>query len=313
MEEVIIGLDIGGTSIKIGFLQRDGNIIHKWEIPTNKSNNGIYIVDEIWQSITEQLVSLEMDKKEIVKIGTGAPGFIEKETGMVYETTNMGWKNFELAKRLKELANVPVYVENDANMAALGENWKGSGNQAKDLIFVTLGTGVGSGIIANGKILNGRNGTAGEIGHLTVEPGGYLCNCGRKGCLETIASATGVVRQAMDKMEEHPKSSLAAYYKENGIITSKEIFKFASQGDTICGEIVTRTTDMLGVALADVSVIINPSKIIIGGGMSKAGDALLEPVAHAFHKHALGRISEVCEITIATLGNDAGIIGACTL
>lgn len=191
MREIIIGVDIGGTTVKIGFIKENGDILGKWEIPTNISNAGKLIVDDVWNSITTKLTEFSVEKSSVLGLGVGAPGFIDAAIGYVHEAVNIGWKDFNLADQLKEKSGLPVFVENDANVAALGENWTGAGNQAKNLIAVTLGTGVGGGIIVDGTILSGANGMAGEIGHMTVDPAGYPCNCGRSGCLETIVSATG--------------------------------------------------------------------------------------------------------------------------
>lgn len=313
MDEFIIGLDIGGTTVKIGLLNESGDRIEKWEIPTNNKNQGIYIIDDIWHSISKHLDALQINKQSILGIGVGAPGFVDGKTGMVYEAVNIGWKNFELAEQLKEISSMPVFVENDANLAALGENWKGAGDQASDLILITLGTGVGSGVIANGAILKGRNGTAGEIGHIIVDPNGYPCNCGRIGCLDTIASATGIVHQAMDLIAEKPSSTLATYYHKNGNLNSKDVFYLAGKGDVLCEQIINRTANMLASTLASAAAIINPSKIIIGGGLSQAGNQLLNVITAYFQKDTLTRTSEVCDIKIAELGNDAGIIGAAYL
>lgn len=310
LNEMVIGLDIGGTTIKIGLINKNGDIIEKWEIPTNKEEKGTYIIDDIWHSVTIHLAKLKVNHNEIVGIGAGAPGFIDSESGKVYEAVNIGWKNFELAEQLKAVSGLPVFVENDANIAALGENWKGAGGNAKDLIVMTLGTGVGSGIIANGAILTGTNGTAAEIGHIIVDPGGYPCNCGRVGCLDTIASATGIVHQAMDQITAHPTSDLSAYYNGKGKIDSKNVFDLAAQGDNICKKIINRTGKIIGAELARAAMLINPSKIIIGGGLSKAGDQLLRVITKYFHEYALPRVSRVCEVKLAELGNDAGIIGA---
>lgn len=308
---MIIGVDIGGTSIKIGVLDQHGTIQCKWEIPTSTANNGATIVQDIWGSISHKLESSEM--KQIIGIGIGAPGFIDGATGFVYEAVNIGWKNLHLAKQFSEIANLPVFVENDANIAVLGENWKGAGNQSENLIALTLGTGVGGGIIANGTILNGVNGTAGEIGHITVDPDGYPCNCGKNGCLETIASATGIVRQAMERVKANTNSKLATYLQQSGTITSKDVFSLARESDPDCQAILERTGDVLGYAIASLATVINPSAILIGGGVSKAGDQLLSIINTAFHQYALPRVSEVCALKIAQLGNDAGIIGAAYL
>ncbi|HLR91664.1 MAG TPA: ROK family glucokinase [Atopostipes sp.] len=312
MEEIIIGVDIGGTAIKIGFITRHGQMKQKWEIPTNKENHGESIVEDIWESITQTLSKIE-DENTVIGIGVGAPGFIEQERGFIYEAVNIGWKNFNLRDELHKLSGLPVFIDNDANLAALGENWQGSGNNSKDVILITLGTGVGGGIIANGEILNGVNGTAGEIGHIIAEPNGYKCNCGRVGCLDVTASATGFVQRAMDRIEEYPDSALATYYHSHGQIEAKDIFDLSKEGDQVCEEVINQITDILGYVIANTATIINPSKVLIGGGVSNAGEQLLEKVAKYFRKYALPRISDSCEVKLAQLGNDAGMIGAAYL
>lgn len=313
MEKFILGVDIGGTTVKTGIINEDGSIHYKWEIPTNTENQGATIAKDVWSSIEENLKTLNIDKVNLQGIGIGAPGFIDEETGLVYKAVNIGWENFDLAAQFRELSNLPVYVANDANVAALGENWVGAGNQASNLIAVTLGTGVGGGIIANGAMISGENGTAGEIGHITIDPDGYDCNCGRKGCLETITSATGMVRQGMALIEEHPKSELAAYYQKQGTITTKDIFDLANQGDPVCEQIIHHTADVLGFAISNISIVINPSKILIGGGVSQAGEDFIGKIEAQFKKYALPRVSDICEFKIAELGNDAGMIGAAYL
>lgn len=246
-------------------------------------------------------------------MGVGAPGFIDGETGFVYQAVNIGWRDFPLAEHFQKISQLPVYVANDANVAALGENWQGAGQQASNLLAVTLGTGVGGGVIVGGEIVSGENGTGGEIGHITVDTEGEACNCGRIGCLETITSATGIVRQAMKKIEDHPSSDLANYYQETGTLTSKDIFDRAKSGDTLSQDIVDHTADILGFVISNIATVINPSKILIGGGVSKAGAGFIEQIGNQFNKYALGRISSICEVTAAKLGNDAGLIGAASL
>ncbi|WP_042145929.1 ROK family glucokinase [Paucisalibacillus sp. EB02] len=309
----IVGVDIGGTTVKIGLLKDDGKIIKKWEIETKKSNDGTQVIDDIWNSVLVTLKELSIDLNQVLGIGIGAPGFIDGKKGYVYEAVNLGWKNFKLSDYMSDKSGLPVFVENDANIAVIGENWLGAGNQSKDVIAVTLGTGVGGGIITGGKILNGANGTAGEIGHIIVDLNGYDCNCGRKGCLETIASATGIARQAMQIVEDKPTSKLAVVFQENNTITSKDVFELAALGDEDCNQIINHTADVIGFALANLSITLNPSKILIGGGVSKAGNQLLQTINKYFTKYALPRIREACELRIAELGNDAGIIGAAYL
>src|SRR5690625_4655988 len=313
MTEFILGIDIGGTAIKIGIINIDGSIYSKWDIPTNIENQGESIATDAWSSIVEKLDALHIEKDQLQGIGIGAPGFIDEKTGLVYKAVNIGWENFDLAHQFSELANLPVYVANDANVAALGENWIGAGNQANNLIAVTLGTGVGGGIIANGTMISGENGTAGEIGHITIDPEGYECNCGRRGCLETITSATGMVRQAMAIIEKHPESELTAYYHKHGDITTKDIFDLANQGDELCKQVIHHTADVLGFAISNIAIVVNPSKILIGGGVSQAGEDFIRQIETQFKKYALPRVSDICEFKIAELGNDAGIIGSAYL
>ncbi|APC48257.1 ROK family glucokinase [Virgibacillus halodenitrificans] len=313
MSKYILGVDIGGTSVKIGIITNEGDIRYKWEIPTVKTNGGNSILSDLWSAIETKLQDLHINKRTIIGIGVGAPGFIDGDTGFIHEAVNIGWKNYRLAEILTKLSGLPVYLENDANIAVLGENWKGAGNQATNLLAITLGTGVGGGIIANGKIINGENGMAGEIGHITVDKNGYQCNCGRVGCLETVASATGIVRQAMDVITHDKQSRMAEHYMKTGVVTAKDIFIFAEEGDKAALKIVRHTADVLGLLISNLGTIINPSKVLIGGGVSKAGDTLINEIKMAFEKYALKRVSDICEIKTAKLGNDAGIIGAAFL
>jgi len=312
VDELIIGVDIGGTSVKVGLINYDGEIVYKWEIPTNKDHQGRGIVDDVWNSITETLSKQNIGKR-IIGIGVGAPGFVNRKTGIVEEAVNIGWKNFELRDAFHHLSDLPVFIENDANLAALAENWQGRGEQSEDAMFITLGTGVGGGIIVNGEIMNGVNGTAAELGHILVDLNGSRCNCGRTGCLETIASATGIVRQSMDEVSNNPNGALAYHYKRHGKLEAKDVFNLAEDGDMASENIIDKTMDVLGLAIANTAVIINPSQIIIGGGVSKAGERLLSKINRSFKKYALPRIIECCELRLAELGNDAGIIGAAYL
>jgi glucokinase len=307
----VIGVDIGGTTVKIGLLNVNGEVIKKWEIVTNHTRH--LILEDIWKSINHQLLILQLTPQAILGLGVGAPGFVNNETGIVHEAVNIGWKDFNLSAELSNLSGLPVYVENDANLAALGENWQGAGENNQDIIVITLGTGVGGGMIVNGKLVSGSNGTAGEIGHIIIEPNGYPCNCGRTGCLDTIASGNGIVRQALEKISDTPTSLLAMYYHENKAITAKDIFDLAAQGDPVCEQVINYTADVLGSVIAKVALLTNPSKVLIGGGVSKAGEQFIKIVRKNFNKYTLPRTGEVCEIKIAKLGNDAGIIGAAYL
>ncbi|TLS36324.1 ROK family glucokinase [Pseudalkalibacillus caeni] len=313
-EKWLVGVDLGGTTIKIAFISEHGDIVEKWEIPTDKSEKGKNITTDIARAIDMKLERLNVNKSKLAGIGMGAPGFIEMETGFIYQAVNIGWKDFPLKDRLEAETGLQVMVDNDANIAALGEMWKGAGDGAKDLLCVTLGTGVGGGIIANGEIIHGTNGMAGEIGHLTSEiEGGASCNCGKSGCLETIASATGITRLAEEGLASHPASLLQEINETKGVITSKDVFEAASKGDELSEEVIQTVCKHLGLAIGNLANALNPGKIVIGGGVSRAGDALLGPLKQYYEKVALPRVVEGSDFAIATLGNDAGVIGGAWL
>ncbi|WJQ09631.1 ROK family glucokinase [Geobacillus stearothermophilus] len=310
MQQWLAGIDLGGTTIKMAFVTTSGDIVHKWEIPTNISNHGEHIVADIARSLDETLAALGETKERLLAIGIGAPGPVEEETGMLYEAVNLGWTNYPLKQQLEAATALPVAVDNDANIAALGEMWKGAGGGARHLLFVTLGTGVGGGVIANGAIVRGTNGAGGEIGHMTmVADGGAPCNCGKTGCLETIASATGIVRIAKEKLTADERPSEL----RNGDVTAKAVFDAAKAGDALALEVVDEATYYLGWALANAANVTNPEKIVIGGGVSKAGDMLVERVAAHFRRFAFPRVAAGAKLVLATLGNDAGVIGAAWL
>ncbi|MGP4061713.1 ROK family glucokinase [Halobacillus sp. H74] len=308
-----LGADIGGTTVKLAVLQEDGTIVEKWEIPTNTEEQGKSIPSDIAKAIDDKLGDLQIEKNNLAGIGAGAPGFVDTKTGYIHEAVNIGWKDFAFGERLSELTSLPVWVDNDANLAALGENWLGAGEGCSELIAVTLGTGVGGGIIANGNVLNGANGTAAELGHVTVVPdGGAPCNCGKTGCLETEASATGIVRKAKEVVEHYPESSLHKTMA-SGQLTAKDVFEAVEAGDTAAGQVLKDVSDVLGMAIANMAIAINPEKIVIGGGVSQAGRLLLNPLEVAYRKYALRRTAEASSFDLAELGNDAGVIGGCYL
>lgn len=306
-----VGIDIGGTTIKMAFIDQFGEIVTKWEIVTNCENEGKEIPAEISKEIFKKIDELNEPKEKLAGIGVGAPGFINMDTGFIYKAVNIGWTDFPLKDRLEVETGLSVVIDNDANLAAIGEMWRGAGDGAKNLLAVTLGTGVGGGLIANGQILHGVNGMAGEIGHITsLATGGAPCNCGKTGCLETIASATGIARIATERVKEHQDSELAAIYNCEKRLTAKDVFDKAKIGDPLALEVVDEISFHLGLAIANLANAINPEKIVIGGGVSKVGDLLIENIKKYFQAYALPRVSAGAQITVATLGNDAGVIGA---
>ncbi|WP_409297689.1 ROK family glucokinase [Peribacillus sp. SCS-26] len=311
MEKWLVGVDLGGTTTKLAFISYYGEILHKWEIPTDISGIGKNITTNIAKAIDAKLDALGQTKNKILGIGMGAPGPVNPITGIIYEAINLGWKDYPLQQLLEVETSLPAVIENDANLAALGEMWKGAGNGARDLVCITLGTGVGGGVIANGQIVTGVSGAAGEIGHISVlTEGGAPCNCGKRGCLETLASATAIVRLAKEALEA---SSEASSLRGITDFTSKDVFEQAKAGDAIAASVRDRLAFYLGLSIANVSNILNPEKVVIGGGVSKAGDDLLMPVRNYFNQYAFTRVRESTELAIATLGNDAGVIGAAWL
>lgn len=314
-ENWLVGVDLGGTTIKMAFINLYGEIIHKWEIPTNKGEKGKHIPTDIANSIDQQLEDLRQNKSRLISIGIGAPGTVNVQDGSIEVAVNLGWENFPLRDILKRETSLPVVVENDANLAAIGEKWKGAGNGAKNLLFVTLGTGVGGGIIINGKIVHGENGAGGEIGHITSIPkDGFLCKCGKKGCLETVASATGIVRLALEELAYTEESTkLKDYYNKHKTVTPKQIFDAANEGDKMAKRIIHQVTFHLGLSLANLANSLNMEKIVIGGGVSNAGNSLLIPLKEQFVQFAFSKVAQGVELVIATLGNDAGLLGGAWL
>lgn len=313
-KHLLAGVDIGGTTVKLALTDLEGNILEKWEIHTDVSNAGRNIVKDIADSVSAKLKEAGFDFSRLLGLGIGAPGFINTEIGLIYEAVNLGWKNYYLKDEMEKLLSVPVFTDNDANLAAAGEMWKGAGNGAENLLCITLGTGVGGGIIAGGEIIHGMSGMAGEIGHITtVIEDGRPCNCGKHGCLETVASATGIAREGMKAAERDPAGKLGTLYKETGRLIAKDVFDCAKEGDNAALEVVNHAAAHLGLALANLANALNPEMIVVGGGVSKAGDYLINKIEQVFKRHAIPKIAMETRIREAQLGNDAGVIGAAWL
>ena len=311
-QEWLLGIDLGGTTVKLAFVNKGGAIVHKWEIPTNLVDNGIHIVSEIASSVKETIG--KWPGATLIAAGMGAPGPVDFETGSIYVAVNIGWRDYPLKSRLEGELGIPVVVDNDANVASYGEFWKGSGEGTNDLVCITLGTGVGGGIIANQELVHGVSGAGGELGHITVIPeGGAPCNCGKTGCIETIASATGIVRLSLEEINKKPESMLANRHRDQGMITAKDLFDCVKEQDEAGVAVLDKVARYLGLTAANVGNCINPDKIVFGGGVSRAGEALLEPVRGYFRQYAFGRVAESTSLECATLGNDAGVIGAAGL
>ncbi|ALC89938.1 glucokinase [Bacillus sp. FJAT-18017] len=314
-EKWLAGVDLGGTTTKLAFITVYGEILHKWEIPTDNSNEGKNILVNIAKAIDEKLEALGRRKDKLAGVGMGAPGPVNYETGVLYNAVNLGLRdNYPLQDILEMETTLTAAIDNDANCAAIGEMWKGAGEGAKDLVCVTLGTGVGGGVIANGQIVQGASGAAGELGHITsIAVGGANCNCGKTGCLETIASATGIVRLGMKALEQSQTGAMADVFKSKGSISAKDVFDSARNGDSSALAVIEEVSFHLGFALANIANTLNPEKIVLGGGVSRAGEILTGKVQQHFEQFAFPRVRESTKIDLATLGNDAGVIGAAWL
>lgn len=303
------GVDIGGTTVKLGLFDKNGSLLDKWEIPTVKDNGGEAILPDIARSICGKMQEKSILPEEVVGVGVGAPGAVDDEGVMVNGAVNLGWGVFNLSKTLSEALNIPVKSANDANVAAYGEMWQGGGKGYQNLVAVTLGTGVGGGIIVNGRILNGSVGGAGEIGHIHIEDNEpEQCGCKNRGCLEQYASATGVVRLAGRRLEKDNAPSILRGER----LTAKAVFDAVKAGDAVAIEIAEQFGDYLGKGLAAVADVVNPEVFVIGGGVSKAGEILLTYIEPAFQKYVFSACRGA-RFTLATLGNDAGIYGAAGL
>ena len=314
-DKKLIGVDLGGTTIKFAILTDKGEIQQKWSIETNILSDGQLIIPDIIDSINHHIDMYDMSIDQFDGIGLGSPGTINHEKGTIKGAFNLNWTNEVYPVRdIEKGTGLPVVIENDANVAALGERWQGAGNNADDVVFVTLGTGVGGGIIANGKLIQGQNGAAGEIGHVTVDPNGFMCTCGKKGCLETIASATGIVRVARDRASEYAGSSeLKAMLDDGQDISAKDVFDLAKKDDDLAMMVVDYVCDSLGFVLGNIANTLNPKFVVIGGGVSAAGDFLLNKVDKAMRKNEFATIKDSTELRLASLGNGAGVIGAASL
>ena len=303
------GVDVGGTTVKLGFFDEEGNLLEKWEIPTRTEDHGKNILPDVAASILDKMKEREVSREEIAGVGIGAPGPIDAK-GTVYVAVNLGWGTFSLKNELQSLLNLPVEAGNDANVAALGEMWKGGGQGYSNVVAVTLGTGVGGGIIVDGKILSGATGAGGEVGHIHVmDDETEACNCGNCGCLEQYTSATGIVRLAKRRLAEDDKPSVL---RESGNISAKTVFDAVKDGDELAIEVAERFGKILGKTLAGIAAVVNPEIFVIGGGVSKAGPVLLDYIQKNYTLYAFSG-SRGALFALATLGNDAGIYGAAKL
>lgn len=308
MKNYCFGVDIGGTTVKLGLFDKDGILLDKWEIPTHTENGGEAILPDIAKAVEAKLEEKGIAKDEVIGIGLGVPGPVSAD-GIVPRTANLGWGYKEVTKEMTELVGLPSKAGNDANVAALGEMWLGGAKGHKNVIMLTLGTGVGGGIIIDGKILAGTHGAGGEVGHAHVSDDfDWHCGCGKQGCLEQVGSATGIVKLAHDVLAERTEDSLL----RNGEVTAKAVFDAVKEGDALAIETAERFGKYLGSTVAVFTALLDPEVIVIGGGVSKAGPVLLDYIVKHYKPRAYVAARET-PFVLAKLGNDAGIYGSAKL
>ena len=300
------GIDLGGTTVKIAYFDETGNMLDKWEIPTVTENNGSQILPDIAASIRQYMDAYHIADTAVLGLGIGVPGPVNGK-GIVNKCINLGWGVFNIAEELTRLTGFPVKAGNDANVAALGEFWKGGGMGCSNVVFITLGTGVGGGIVIEGNLLHGTHGSGAELGHMVLNRNETVpCNCGKYGCVEQYCSATGIVRMAKQYLENNDVPS-----DLNGVspLTCKDIFDAAKAGDEAANRILDQVYAYLGEFLGNVCSVINPEMVVLGGGVSKAGQVLIDGIVPHFHKYVFHAASDV-KFALASLGNDAGAYGA---
>lgn len=310
MKKYAFGVDIGGTTVKMGLFETTGHLIDKWEIPTRTEENGKYILSDIAEAAEKKMTEHIIEKTEVEGIGLGVPGPVSVE-GTVFRCVNLGWEIINVEQILGSMTGLKVKAGNDANVAALGEMWQGGGKGYRSIVMVTLGTGVGGGVIINGQILAGVNGAAGEIGHLPMcDEEEECCGCGKKGCLEQYASATGIVHMTQKYLAEHSEKNSVLRAVEG--YSAKDIFDAAKQGDLVSIRMTENVGRMLGKALAMIACVVNPEVFVIGGGVSKAGSILIDSIRKYYEKYSFHAAKET-EFKLAKLSNDAGIFGGVKL
>ncbi len=310
MGNYVIGIDLGGTNLRTGLVDRDGKIHHRLSIKTENNADPQTISNQIFYLIDEIInvgAGLKPAPTNIIGVGLGSPGLVDKKGETILFSPNLPlWRNIPIKRMVSERFSVPCVLENDANAAAWGEKWVGAGKEADSLVMLTLGTGIGGGIIINNKLWRGVNNVAAEIGHMVIQMDGPKCSCGNYGCIEAYASATAMVR----RFKELLKSGMPSSLKDAGDVTAKMINDAAFQGDRASLDVIKETGHYLGVALVNIMHVLNPEVIVLTGGMIGSGDLLMNPIKQVIKEKAFEASAKETKIVFSQLGNDAGIIGA---
>ncbi len=305
----VVGIDIGGTKTLSGVVDPQGRVLGR-RLMTTPQTGPEGVVQALVREVTGLLSSAGTRREDLLGLGVGAPGPLDPATGVVFEPPNLvGWRDVPLARLLRDATGLRVFVENDANAAALGEAWVGAGAGVRDLIYITVSTGIGGGLILNGDLYHGVSGTAGEIGHMTVEPDGPVCTCGRRGHLEAVASGQAIARMAADAVRAGRPTRLSILSPPEAL-TAEAVARAAIEGDPLARDIYARAGAYIGIAVASLVNLLNPAMVIFGGGVSKAGDLLFDPVRRVVRERAFERPAAAVRIVQAALGDHAGVIGA---
>ncbi|UCE98749.1 MAG: ROK family glucokinase [Planctomycetota bacterium] len=314
MNEIFIGIDLGGTNIKIGCFDSDIKLIRKTSTPTRADMGPDTVADKMAQTAEKLLTDAGLSLQEVPSVGLGCPGPAKYREGIMESATNLPeFKNIPFRKMLSERLGKPVVFENDANVACWGEYAVGAGKGVEDMVFFTLGTGIGGGIINNGKLVHGCGDNAAELGHIIIHPDGRMCNCGQRGCVEAYASANSTAKRATEAVQGGAKSSLKKVLDENDEITCKDVYEHLKAGDKLAKKITDETAMALAIVCINMLHITEPKRIVFAGGMIGAGEILLNRIKDYFNEHIWALRKEPVEICFATLGEDAGIIGAAAL
>lgn len=304
-----IGIDLGGTNIAVGLVDETGNIVCKDNVPTLKERNYTEIIKDMADLAKKLTIDNGYELSDIKSVGIGSPGTVDSKNGVVVYASNIKMNNVPMAEEFRKYIDVPVHLENDANAAAFGE-YIASGKKVDSFMFMTLGTGVGGGIIIDGKIYSGFNGAGAEIGHTSIVFDGNECTCGKKGCLETYASVTALISQTKEMMAKHPESMMNSWVKEYGHVSGRTAFECAKAGDSAAVEVKNRYIRYVAEGVSNMINIFQPEAFVIGGGISKEGDDLLLPIRDIVYENDFNKYMPKTEIKIAKLFNDAGIVGA---
>lgn len=306
-KKYVVGVDLGGTKIYTALVDLDGNIVKEVTVKTEAQKGDAVVLDKIIKTIDDVLIGTDID--EIKAIGVGSPGPLDVENGLIVYTPNLPFKNFNIVKPIKEKYKIDTYLDNDANVATLSEYMFGAGKGSKNMVYVTVSTGIGGGAILNGSLFRGSTSNALEIGHITVMKGGPRCGCGNTGCAEALASGTAIMKRAKEAIESKVETSLKNYEE----VTAKEVFLEAERGDKVSQDILNDALSYLGITISNIANSFDPDKIIIGGGVSEAGRIVFDKIDYEMERRCLKTIYNNCKIEKAVLGSKAGVLGAAAL